>query len=980
MVRWLIAGLLLCLVALAPQGANAQCAAGVPCWTTATRPTTLVAGLWGYNTTLGQIEWYVDSTRKWLQANAGDTFMVDSFGAVGDATTDDTVAFQNALAACNAVKGGVVKLSQKKYLIDSGHLTILQNCKLVGNTFPGDPRPYADIPDFAYTIILNKLFTIKMGDGVSGHPKGQGIQGVSIVQKDTYFAPTATLRDMINVYKGFAGTGITITANNTFPTVDHVGISGFATCVTSSNTAQVDINRVLGDCTDGIVIDNSHDTSFVRNTQIAFYATIGGKPNEVSVISAVANAAGLYRITVPNTTVAINGDIITIFDANIAILNQRWVLANRACAATCTFDLTAAPLSGANSSFGSVTTTGTTTYGVKTVSVTSAANIAIGQTVSGTGIQGGTTVAAVWLAKNLVWLSLPASANGTGVSLTFTDPAYTASSGSMVLSANIRPGGRSFVCTNSEGVHFANATAESPDIGFYFGTGCVWAHCSDCAVDSDNTVGGGPSANLVGVWFDSDASGGVWQGVMTSVGRPIINTSTGGGPHGNVVYGSEICCANNLLEHSGGTPLILSGIMYRNSANMFIADSAGPLTLSGNDFTNVGAFAQSFAALNMVEGSGTTFATGQTLYPETPQVRGSMLINGDMNVSQIIETTPNNVTGCAASPGTLTADRWRCLTVGALSPNVTSERVNLAPANFPTPHQRYSTGLSITIGAAVSPSAAQSAVLEQGIEGIELAQLGWNTNYALPVVLDFCANSSVPGTYSAYLRNNALTFSYVFTYTLPTSGFYCFSEVIPGLITAAAVGITAGTIGLRVGFDLGSGSNFQTATLNAWQGANRTSTITSPTQLINNLNANMTWTAVHLRRGTLKAAPYLPREYAAELLAAQRFYQKSFAPGTVPASNAGLTTGPTCMIAQGAAHPFAYISLRPPFMNSTYTVTTYNPAAAGADWRDVTTTATTLTRVIDTANQSMQGFLIHGSTNAAANDQACIHWTADSGN
>ena len=54
---------------------------------------------------------------------AAESLSVRDFGAAGDGTTDDTVAFQKALDACSKALGGVVSVPTGNYLI-KGHLRV----------------------------------------------------------------------------------------------------------------------------------------------------------------------------------------------------------------------------------------------------------------------------------------------------------------------------------------------------------------------------------------------------------------------------------------------------------------------------------------------------------------------------------------------------------------------------------------------------------------------------------------------------------------------------------------------------------------------------------------------------------------------------------------------------------------------------------------------------------------------------------------
>ena len=110
----------------------------------------------------------------------------------------------------------------------------------------------------------------------------------------------------------------------------------------------------------------------------------------------------------------------------------------------------------------------------------------------------------------------------------------------------------------------------------------------------------------------------------------------------------------------------------------------------------------------------------------------------------------------------------------------------------------------------------------------------------------------------------------------------------------------------------------------------------------------------------------------------QRFYCKSFDPGTQPAQNAGIPG--SYLVAQvigpAAAQQLGMVIL-PSRMRAGPTVTLYNPSAATAQIRN-------LTRGTDwtasSANAVASGsFSLVGTTPAgsAAGDQALVHWTAE---
>ncbi len=69
--------------------------------------------------------------------SAATVFNVKDYGAVGDATTDDSGAIQDALDAVNANQGGDVFFPIGRYLLSSGISTVIQGTRLIGQGHPG---------------------------------------------------------------------------------------------------------------------------------------------------------------------------------------------------------------------------------------------------------------------------------------------------------------------------------------------------------------------------------------------------------------------------------------------------------------------------------------------------------------------------------------------------------------------------------------------------------------------------------------------------------------------------------------------------------------------------------------------------------------------------------------------------------------------------------------------------------------------------
>lgn len=127
---------------------------------------------------------------------------------------------------------------------------------------------------------------------------------------------------------------------------------------------------------------------------------------------------------------------------------------------------------------------------------------------------------------------------------------------------------------------------------------------------------------------------------------------------------------------------------------------------------------------------------------------------------------------------------------------------------------------------------------------------------------------------------------------------------------------------------------------------------------------------------------WAPLDYNQEMSRVLRFYQKTFAIDTAPVQNAGVATGALrCILGKAAATALAaqfqwryQVNLRA----AATALTTYNPAVANAQVRQIGGTATDLTATA-TANSTEQSVDITatGASTGAVGDQCGVHVTAD---
>lgn len=86
-----------------------------------------------------------------------------------------------------------------------------------------------------------------------------------------------------------------------------------------------------------------------------------------------------------------------------------------------------------------------------------------------------------------------------------------------------------------------------------------------------------------------------------------------------------------------------------------------------------------------------------------------------------------------------------------------------------------------------------------------------------------------------------------------------------------------------------------------------------------------------------QALPFTPKIFSVDLADCQRYYFKTFPYATAPAQNAGV--GGSLAVVSTAVTNFGRTFEFPVKMRATPTITTYNPSATNANWRDITNVA-----------------------------------------
>jgi len=237
----------------------------------------------------------------------------------------------------------------------------------------------------------------------------------------------------------------------------------------------------------------------------------------------------------------------------------------------------------------------------------------------------------------------------------------------------------------------------------------------------------------------------------------------------------------------------------------------------------------------------------------------NIIINGDFRVSQRGTSFP----GLAAA--TYTLDRWSY--GAAISTGIVTISQNTSTGgNVPLYH--YINVDVTTVDATMD--AGDVYVLTQNVEGYNVSHLNYGEPNASDVTLSFWHSHTATGTYCVALRNLSADRSYVAEYTQSVSDTWEYSTItIPG--DSSGTWFRENTIGLRVAFTFGSGTNFQ-GTANTWNAANDLATSNQVNAMASASN-NLRFGNVKLEVGSV-ATPFVPRSFGEELALCQRYYQQ----------------------------------------------------------------------------------------------------------
>jgi len=332
--------------------------------------------------------------------------------------------------------------------------------------------------------------------------------------------------------------------------------------------------------------------------------------------------------------------------------------------------------------------------------------------------------------------------------------------------------------------------------------------------------------------------------------------------------------------------------------------------------------------------TGITFPDGslQTA-AASPLVLRNRIINGDMRIDQ-----RNAGASITPTDGQYTLDRWVAYLTQASKFTVQQN------AGSVTPPAGFTNYLGATSSSAYSVISTDLFIVSQPIEGFNLADLAYGTASAKTITLSFWVRSSLTGTFGGSLFNSNASKSYTYSYTISSANTWEQKSItIPG--DTASVIATNNAAGLSTYFNLGAGSNWQTAA-GSWTAGNY-STPPGTVNVVGTNGATFYITGVQLEIGT-SATPFERRLYNQELANCQRYYWRFNGTGGATIFSAGGLAWTTTKANFAIQNP---VSMR-------VTPTAIDYASLGITLFGTSTTAVTSASLVTATSESSLNFTV----------------------
>ena len=297
----------------------------------------------------------------------------------------------------------------------------------------------------------------------------------------------------------------------------------------------------------------------------------------------------------------------------------------------------------------------------------------------------------------------------------------------------------------------------------------------------------------------------------------------------------------------------------------------------------------------------------------------NMVINGAMVFDQ--RNNGSSVTG--HSTDLFGVDRFRAIEnhSGAIS----CQRVADAPNGF-----EYSNKITTT-GTDTSLAATEFTRLITSIEGNNISHLNLGSSNAKTCTLSFWIKSSLTGTFCISIFNAAANRSMVKEYTISSANTWEY-KTIEVIGDTTGTWLTNNSAGIYISWSLGTGTTYQTSTLNSYQATFKMAS-TNQVNLVGTANSTWQITGVQLEVSpTGEATPFEHENYGTTLAKCQRYYYSWVSSGL--SDNIYLTspyaTGTPPNTSISAPYTFPVTMRANPTMTTTYNVSRFTASVHNA--------------------------------------------------
>jgi len=238
----------------------------------------------------------------------------------------------------------------------------------------------------------------------------------------------------------------------------------------------------------------------------------------------------------------------------------------------------------------------------------------------------------------------------------------------------------------------------------------------------------------------------------------------------------------------------------------------------------------------------------------------NLIINGAMLVDQRNDGSSAAVTHAADH---FIGDRFRFTEnhTGSFS----AQQVSDAPVGFEKSSKVTVTGTDTSLGA------SEFSRILQGIEGQNITHLNWGSANAKTCTLTFYVKSSVAGQYYLSIFNNAANRTMLKGYTIDAADTWE-KKTIQIIGDQTGTWLTSNLTGIYLSWSLGTGSTYQSSTLDAYQAGFY---MAKSDQVNLAATSSATWqlTGVQFEVGT-EATDFEHRSFGDELARCQRYYYR----------------------------------------------------------------------------------------------------------